>query len=100
MKVYRLVECSGCYEDYNEYRIGTYASKSKAQEVKKQHEQMAKDAEEQAVLCSECMCDEPGVCKRLCLSFKEVKGDKNDCANYSTLWEPSTFRIDEEEVIE
>ena len=99
MKVYRLVECSGCYEDYHEYRIGTYASKSKAQEVKKQHEKMAKDAEEQATLCAECL-DGVDECKRLCLSFKEVKGDKNDCANYSTLWDPSTFRIDEEEVIE
>lgn len=99
MKVYRLVECSGYYEDYNEYRIGTYASKSKAQEVKKQHEQMAKDAEEQAILCAECLGEMDG-CKRLCLSFKEVKGDKNDCANYSTYWDPSTFRIDEEEVIE
>ena len=38
MKVYRLVECSGIYEDYTEYRIGTYASKKKAEEVRKQQE--------------------------------------------------------------
>ena len=99
MKVYRLVECSGCYEDYNEYRIGTYASKKKAQEVKKQHEQMAKEAEEQAILCAECV-DDGETCKKLCMSFKEVKGDKNDCANWSSYWDPATFRIDEEEVIE
>lgn len=98
MKVYRLVECSGCYEDYLEYRIGTYASKKKAQEVKKLHEQLAKEAEEQATLCFECI-DEDG-CKKLCMAFKEVKGDKNDCANWSSSWGPSTFRIDEEEVIE
>ena len=100
MRVYRLVECSGYYEDYCEYRIGTYASKSKAQEVKKQHEKMARDAEEQAVLCAECLSDIDGGCQKLCLSYKEIKGEKNDCANYSTYWEPSTFRIDEEEVIE
>ena len=103
MKIYRVLECSGSYEDYMEYRVGTYASKNRALEAKKQEEQMAKDAEKQALLCQECMaCSANGevICQKLCLSFKEVKGDKNDCANYSSYWEPSTYRIDEEEVIE
>ena len=103
MKVYRLVECTGCYDDYSEYRIGTYASKKKAQEVRKQQEQIAKEAEEQALLCQECMtCDDDykDVCQKLCLSYKEVKGSPNDCANWSSYWEPATYRINEEEVIE
>ena len=98
MKVYRLVECTGCYEDYCEYRIGTYASKKKAQEVMKQHEQMNKQAEEQAVLCAECLGDDE-VCQKLCMSFKEVKGDKNDCENYSSYWDPATYRIDEDKTL-
>ena len=103
MKIYRVLECSGSYEDYMEYRVGTYLSKDKAIEAKKQHEQMAKDAEKQALLCQECMtCGNNGedICQKLCLSFKEVKGDKNDCANWSSYWDPSTFKIEEEEVIE
>lgn len=98
MKVYRLVECSGSFDNYTEHRVGTYASKKKAQEVRKQHEQMAKEAEEQAILCQECI--EGDRCQKLCLSFKELNGDKNDCANWSSYWEPATYRIDEEEVIE
>ena len=103
MKVYRLVECSGMYEDYTELRIGTYASKEKAKEVKKQQEKMHKDAEEQAILCDQCYtCDDNGndVCQKLCLSFKALKNNPNDCANWSSTWEPCTYRIDEEEVIE
>ena len=103
MKVYRLVECSGMYEDYMEHRVGTYASKEKAKEVRKQHEQMHKQAEEQAILCDQCItCDENGkdVCQKLCMSFKALKNDPNDCANWSSAWEPCTYRIDEEEVIE
>ena len=103
MKVYRLVECSGMYEDYTEIRIGTYASKEKAKEVRRQQEKMRKDAEEQAILCDQCYtCDDNGkdICQKLCMSFKALKNDPNECANWSSTWEPCTYRIDEEEVIE
>lgn len=103
MKVYRLVECSGMYEDYIETRIGTYASKEKAKEVRKMHEKMHKEAEEQSILCDQCYtCDENGkdICQKLCMSFKAFKNNQNECVNYSCTWEPCSYRIDEEEVIE
>lgn len=103
MKVYRLIECSGRYEDYTEFHIGTYARKEKAKEVEKSHKQMNKEAEEQAILCDQCYtCDDNGkdICQKLCMSFKALKNNPHECANYSFAWEPRTYRIDEEEVIE
>jgi len=103
MKVYRLVECSGSYEDYMEHHVGTYANKEKAIEARKQNEQLNKEAEEQAILCDQCLtCDENGrdICQKLCMSFKALKNNPNDCANWSSSWGPCTYRIDEEEVIQ
>ena len=99
MKIYRLLECSGSDNKYCEIRIGTYLSKEKAKLVKKEQEELDKQAEEQAILCDQC-CDSNSDCKQLCFSFKASKANKNECVNWSNYWEPHIYRICEEEVIE
>lgn len=99
MKIYRLLECSGGNDKYSEIRIGTYLSKEKAKLMKKEQEELDKQAEEQAILCDQCR-DSDNICKQLCFSFKASKVNKNECVNWSNYWEPRIYRIDEEEVIE
>lgn len=98
MKVYRLVECSGTYEDYTEMHVGTYLDKERAKNAKKENEEINKQAEEQAILCDQCY--DTGKCQQLCLSFKASSVNKSECVNWSTHWGPCIYRIDEEEVIE
>lgn len=31
MKIYQIIKCVGCYEDYHEYVVGTYLHKEKAE---------------------------------------------------------------------
>ena len=101
MKIYRLLECTGYYEDYFEHRLGTYLHKEDAIAARKKAETSSKEAEKQSELCAQCIgYDDTEKCQRLCMSFKEVKGDPSDCANYFSIWEPATYKIEEEEVIE
>lgn len=98
MKIYRLLECSGEYEDYMELHRGTYLSKERAMKEKKKAEQLEKEAQEQSELCAACQFEDN--CGKMCIHYKSSKGHPNECANYMMHWTYSIYRIEEEEVIE
>lgn len=94
MKIYRLLECSGEWEDYHEYRIGTYLTYDRAKEVMDEKVKLENEREEHSRMCCECEygCGD----NHKCSDFKE--DENHECLNYFTIWDTSTFRIDEEEV--
>lgn len=96
MTIYRVLERSGQWEDYNEFHIGTYSSYKKALSVKNEHEKKEKESIKQAKMCEECEC---GCGKNpKCLGFKPLENDEFECANWISFWDESTFVIEEEEV--
>lgn len=98
MTIYRLLECSGQYEDYHEYHIGTYSNYNRAREIKKKHEKLEEEAIKQARMCEDCECG-CGTNPK-CLGFKSLDNDEYECANWFSHWEDSTFKIEEEEVLD
>ena len=99
MIVYRLTEYSGQNDNYCEFGLGIYVSKQMALDAKKQYEKINEEAEEQFLLCGECI-DEYDACKQMCLSYRECKNNKKMCENMMQSWEPKFYRINEEKLIE
>ena len=112
MIIYQIHECSGEYEYYRDYIVGSYLDKEKAiaRMEELQHIEVGRQA--QSEYCSACpICDTVTMaedfdtavkmCSMYCQNAKiteDVYG--YDCVNYCSSWDEATYEIKEVEVIE
>lgn len=111
MKIYQLHECSGEWEDYHDYIIGSYLRKERAEEEKAKREAKEKELIEQSGKCFNCpfveedneslndlLSEYPDYCTKAKLGKTEY--GIIDCKNYYSHWDDSIFKIEEVEVEE
>lgn len=111
MKIYQLHECSGEWEDYHDYIIGSYLRKERAEEEKAKRESKEKELIEQSGKCFNCpfaeednenlnslLSEYPDYCTKA--NLEETEYGIIDCKNYYSHWDDSIFKIEEVEVEE
>ena len=106
MKIYQIHKIGGQWEDSYDYIIGSYLKKERAEEEKIKAEQEEQELRKQSKKCNECpYLYDAFVTKeellKYCPKAKLEKDMFNDigCVNYFLLWDESTFKIEEVEVI-
>lgn len=95
-KLYRVLDCSGEWEDYHEYCVCSTFDKAVAEKVKKYMEKEEEETIELAKRCEECIhgCGD----KEQCDDY--VKDEYGDCDNWFSHYNTSWFKIDTENVFD
>ena len=113
MKIYQIHDTSGYGDDYQDYIVGTYLHKEKAEEVLKKFVDHEAELDQQSLKCAACPLADwltkeefeevISEVRENCPKFKKVVDDRDgdvSCRDYYSRWTTHDFKIKEVEVIE
>ncbi len=112
MIIYQLHKYYGEWENFHDRIIGSYLRKERAEEEKAKAEAKEKELREQSKKCQDCPFEDD---ESRFVNFNDLLAEYSDycaeadlkesgdgiyCENYYTMWDESTFEIEEIEVEE
>ncbi len=95
MKVYQVIECSGCYEDYTEVVICTTLNENKAKVVLNEHKTKLKNDLSEFENCKNCEnCSGKSCFKPIVTLDDYDTGYPHNCLNALDYWDLCEFEYE------